>query len=127
MVRTHVRPPAEIVSPRVLAVLVASQLLFTGGDLLARANMSRLGFTASAFLAPWFVTWFVIRQLGGVGQLYVLARVPAGTTLSLFSASSIVLINVLAVLLLKEILSPLTYVGVSLAVAALLVLSFHPS
>jgi len=38
-----------------------------------------------------------------------------------------VLINVLAVLLLKEILSPLTYVGVSLAVAALLVLSFHPS
>jgi len=114
-------------TPRVFAVLIGSQLLFTTGDLLARANLSRVGFTTAAVLSPWFAIWLVVRQVGGIGQLYVLASTPAGTTLSLFSALSIVLINVLAVLLLKEVLSPMTYVGVSLAVAALLVLTFRPT
>jgi multidrug transporter EmrE-like cation transporter len=108
-----------------VVVVVATQLLFTAGDLLARANMKHQGFTASAFLTRWFLLYFVLRQLAMFGQLYVFSSVDLGRTMALFGASSIVLSNLLGLLLLSEVLSLGGYLGVALAVAAFIVLALR--
>jgi hypothetical protein len=106
-----------------LLVVVVTQLVFSIGDLMARANMRKHGFTAAAFLNLSFVVYIVSRQLATVGQLYVLASVPIGKTMALFGAASIILANVLGVLLLGDILSTRSYVGIALAVLAFTVMS----
>jgi multidrug transporter EmrE-like cation transporter len=106
-----------------IVVVVGTQLLFSVGDLMARANMRKHGFTAAAFLNLSFLVYIVSRQLATVGQLYVLATVPLGKTMALFGAASIILANVLGVLLLGDLLSPRAYAGIALAVLAFIVMS----
>ena len=112
--------PSVLKSPMV--VVVGTQLLFTVGDLMARANMRKHGFTAAAFLNLSFIIYMVTRQVATVGQLYVLASVPIGKTMALFGAGSIIFANVLGVLLLGDILSPRAYGGIALAVLAFVVM-----
>ena len=104
-------------------IIVATQLLFSAGDLMAHGNMRKYGFTATAFLKLWFVVYIVSRQVATVGQLYILATVPIGRTMALFGAASIVLANLLGVLLLGDFLSLRSYAGVVLAVLAFTVMS----
>jgi multidrug transporter EmrE-like cation transporter len=106
-----------------VAVIVASQALFTAGDLLARANMRRGGFTLATFLTWWFVIYFTLRTVAMFGQLYILANVPIGKSMALYGATSIALVNVLGVLLLGEVLGVRAYAGVSLAVLAFIVMA----
>jgi drug/metabolite transporter (DMT)-like permease len=117
-----VNPAGWLKSP--VVVVVGTQLLFSAGDLLARANMRRHGFTAAAFLNVSFLVYILSRQLATVGQMYVLATVPIGKTMALFGAASIVFANVLGVLLLGDFLSARSYAGIALAVSAFLVMSF---
>jgi len=105
------------------AVVVGTQLLFTIGDLMARANMRKHGFTAAAFLNLSFLIYILSRQVATVGQLYVLATVPIGKTMALFGAGSIILSNVLGVLLLGDLLSARSYAGITLAILAFVVMS----
>ena len=107
-----------------VVVVVGTQLLFSVGDLMARANMRKHGFTAAAFLNLSFLVYILSRQVATVGQMYVLATVPIGKTMALFGAGSIVLANVLGVLLLGDIVSMRSYAGIALAVMAFLVMSF---
>lgn len=106
-----------------LVAIVATQLLFTTGDLLARANMKRGGFQLANFLTGWFILYTLLRTFATFGQLYVLSSVPIGRSMALFGASSIALVNVLGVLLLGEVLSVGAYVGVAFAVGAFLVMA----
>jgi multidrug transporter EmrE-like cation transporter len=106
-----------------VVVVVGTQLLFTIGDLMARANMRKHGFTAAAFLNLSFLVYILSRQLATVGQLYVLATVPIGKTMALFGAGSIIMGNVLGVLLLGDLLSARSYAGIALAVLAFTVMS----
>ncbi len=108
-----------------LAIIVLTQILFTIGDLMARANMKQYGFTVAAFLTWWFVIYFLIRQVAMFGQLYIFSSIDLGKTMALFGATSIVLSNVLGILLLKELLSVQGYAGVTLAIMAFLVLAFR--
>lgn len=113
--------PSWIKSP--ILIIVGTQLLFTTGDLMARANMRKHGFTAAAFLNLTFLIYISSRQVATVGQLYILASVPIGKTMALFGAASIVLSNLLGVLLLGDFLSPRSYAGIALAVMAFIVMS----
>lgn len=105
-------------------VVVASQLLFTVSDLLGREIMPQYGFTAEAFLQPWFAFYIVIRTVATFGQLYVFTAVELGKTMALFGATSIVLANALGLLLLQEVLTVGEYIGVAVAVVAFLILAF---
>jgi len=107
-------------------VIVATQLLFTTGDLLARANMRHSSFALSTFLNWWFLAYFLIRQAAMFGQLYVLSALQVGKTMALFSATSIVVVNVLGVLLLGEVLSVQAYFAIALVVFAFILLSMSP-
>jgi hypothetical protein len=106
-----------------IVVVVGTQLIFTIGDLMARANMRKHGFTAAAFLNLSFLIYIVSRQVATVGQLYVLATVPIGKTVALYGAGSIIMGNILGVLLLGDLLSMRSYAGIALAILAFTVMS----
>ena len=106
-----------------LFILIGSQLLFTTSDVMARMHMSRNGFHVTTFLSLWFLIYVLLRTAATFGQLYVFTNVEVGKTMALFGAASIILANVLGLLVLKEVLSPIVYVGVSLAVIAFLILA----
>lgn len=107
-----------------LLVVIASQALFTAGDLLARWKMRQLGFATDSFLAWWFLGYFVLRTVAMFGQLWVLSRVDLSRTLPMFSATSVILSIALSVAVLHEGLTPRTVVGGGLAVAALVTLAW---
>jgi uncharacterized membrane protein len=113
------------VSP--LLIIILTQLLFTSGDLWARSVLVKQGFHLSTFLAPWFIGYVVLRTIATIGQLYVLSAVKLGHSMALFGATSIIVVNVLGFLVLKETLSPQAYIGVSCAVVAFCILAFRYS
>jgi hypothetical protein len=102
-------------------VVIASQPLFTAGDLLARLKMRQSGFEAGAFVSWWFAGYLLVRMLATFGQLWVLSKLVLGQTL--FAAASVVLSMVLSVTVLNEGLTTKTVVGGGLAVAALVALT----
>jgi len=107
-----------------LALVVLTQITFTAGDFLARANMKHFGFCKAAFFTWWFLIYFILRQIGMMGQLYVFSSVELGKTMALFGAISIVLSNLLGIFLLSELLSVGVYIGITLAILAFLALAF---
>jgi multidrug transporter EmrE-like cation transporter len=109
-----------------ILIVVAMQLLFTTGDLLARANMRHSPFALSTFLKWWFLVCFLIRQVAMFGQLSALSALQVGKAMALFSATSILVVNVLGVLLLGEVLSAQAYLAVGLVVFAFILLSMSP-
>lgn len=106
-----------------ILIIIVTQLLYTGSDLLARYNMPKLGFNFSAFFTSWFLIYFAIRTVAMFGQLYIFTTVELGKTMALFGAVSIILSNLLGFLILKEVLPVGVYVGVSFAVLAFLLLA----
>lgn len=107
-----------------LALVILTQITFTAGDFIARANMKEFGFCKAAFFTWWFLIYFILRQIGMMGQLYIFSSVELGKSMALFGATSIILSNLLGMLLLNEILSVGAYTGISLAIIAFLVLAF---
>jgi hypothetical protein len=69
-------------------VVIASQLLFIAGDLLARLKMRPYGLNAGAFASWWFAAYIVVRTPAMFGQLWVLSKLVLGQTLPLFAAAS---------------------------------------
>ncbi len=108
-----------------IGMLVFAQLCYSIGDLLARIYMPKYGFGPAAFFAPWFVWYMVVRTFATLGQLYVFTVVDLGKTSALFGAISIILANILGMLVLKEVLTPSAYIGVSLTIIAFMVLAFR--
>ncbi len=106
-----------------IIIIIATQILFTTSDLLARFYMPKQGFTLLSFLSVWFLFYFLIRIVAMFGQLYIFTVVELGKTMALFGAASIILANLLGFLVLKEVLSPFAYIGISLAVIAFVVLA----
>lgn len=104
-----------------ILIVVASQFLFTASDLMARHYMSTQGYRVATFFAWWFLLYAVIRTIATFGQLYIFTQTEVGKTMALFGATSLVLVNVLGFLILKEQLSLQVYFGVALAVTAILV------
>ncbi|MFS8639158.1 MAG: hypothetical protein FWJ74_13800, partial [Gemmatimonadota bacterium] len=91
--------------------IIGVQLLFTTGDLIARANLRAAGFTVGAFWSVWFVVYLTTRSLATIGQLYIFANVELGKSMAMFGAVAIVLSNLAGWLLLQERLTGLEYGG----------------
>lgn len=108
-----------------LLILVGMQLVYSISDFMGRYYMTKHGFHAASFFMPWFLWYQIIRQVAMFGQLYIFAVMPLGKTMAMMGATSIVISNVLGFLFLKELLSPIAYVGVTLAVIAILIMAFR--
>jgi hypothetical protein len=111
--------------PRVLLILVGTQLVYSISDFMGRFYMKQYGFRVAAFLTWWFLLYQLIRQVAMFGQLYIFANVELGKTMALLGATSIVISNILGILFLKEMLSPMAYAGVTLATIAILIMAFR--
>jgi len=83
--------------------------------------MSENGFKLSTFISVWFLAYTIIRIIATFGQLYIFTQLEVGRTMALFGASSLVLVNVLGLLILKEQMSLTVYFGIMLAILAILV------
>ncbi|MBP7830738.1 MAG: hypothetical protein KA248_12565 [Kiritimatiellae bacterium] len=110
---------------RILAILLGTQFLYSISDFMGRAYMARYGFRVAAFWSGWFLAYLVIRQVAMVGQLYLFAHVPLGKSMALLGAVSIVISNLLGWLFLGEVLSLYGYLGVFLAMTAILVMTLR--
>ena len=108
-----------------LLILIGMQLVYSISDFMGRYYMVKHGFHAASFFMPWFLWYQVIRQIAMFGQLYIFAVMPLGKTMAMMGAASIVISNILGILFLKEMLSPLAYIGVTLAVIAILIMAFR--
>lgn len=84
--------------------------------------MPKQGFVLATFFSGWFLAYFSIRIIAMFGQLYVFTTIELGKTMAMFGAVSIMTANMLGFLVLKEVLSPGAYMGISLAVVAYIVL-----
>jgi uncharacterized membrane protein len=104
-----------------IIIIIGSQVLFTLGDLLARSRMQTHGFTVSTFISWWFLAYILLRTFATFGQLYIFTQLELGKTMALFSASSLILVNILGFFVLGEKLSLPVYFGIMLAVAAILI------
>lgn len=104
-------------------ILIFTQILFTTSDLIGRYFMSKHGFTLSNFTSLWFLFYLLIRIPATFGQLYVFTQINLGKTMSLFGAVSIILSTALAFLLFKETITPTQYIGITLAILAILTLT----
>ncbi len=108
-----------------LLIIIGSQLLFTSGDLLARHYMPLQGFKLATFVSWWFLVYATIRTVATLGQLFIFTQMEVGKTMAMFGATSLVLVNVLGFMLLGEKLSPPIYLGIMLAVAAILIVGLN--
>jgi drug/metabolite transporter (DMT)-like permease len=107
-----------------LLVLIGSQMLFSGGDLLGRHYMQKLGFHWTTFASLWFVAYVSLRSAATLGQLFVFTHFQLGKTMALFATINLVLANVLGYLVLGEVLPPFAYVGIMMAIAAFFVVAY---
>lgn len=106
-----------------MAIIIGTQVLFTTSDLLARMYMPKQGFVMATFFSVWFLIYFLIRMIAMFGQLYIFTEIELGKTMALFGAVSIMLANILGFLVLKEVLSPGAYIGISFAIIAFIILA----
>ena len=107
-----------------ILILILTQLLFSAGDLMGRQYMSTHGFHLATFLSAWFILYLAIRIIATIGQLYVFSSLELGKTITLFAVTGLLLANLLGFLVLKEVLSPATYVGVVFAILAFVIIAF---
>jgi len=107
----------------IIAAVAISQALFLIGDYLARSNLKEHGFSLATFIAPWFVVYFAVRQFAMIGQLYVFANAELGKAAGFYGLVSLIMANVVGVLFLNDTLSTQAYIGISIAVLALVVLA----
>jgi uncharacterized membrane protein len=104
-------------------MLILAQVLFTISQLVARANLKRFGFHVSTLLEPWTLLFLALWITATAIQIYIFSRVYLGQAAAMFGAASLVLTNVLGVVLLREVLSPVSYLGVALAFSALTIMA----
>ena len=110
--------------PYIILILILIQLIFSAGDLMGRHYMSTQGFHLSSFVSSWFVLFLTLRIIAIIGQLYIFANLELGKTITLFTITGLLLANLLGFLVLKEVLSPITYIGIVLAILAFVIISF---
>ncbi len=108
-------------------ILIGAQLFFTTSDLLARHYVSLYGFRFQNFISLWFIAFILLKAFAITAQLYIFSQFQLGKTMALFGAVSIILSNVLGFLLLNEVLTLKEYVGIVLAIAAILVIALGRS
>lgn len=104
-------------------VVIVTQLLFSASDLLGRHYMSQQGFRFATFISWWFLAYQLIRFVATIGQLYVFTNLELGKTMTLFAASSLILINVAGYFLLGEVLTAKTYTAIVLVVLAFMLVA----
>ena len=108
-----------------IVVLLFAQGLFTGADVLARWSLAGEAFTLETLVGWWLAPFLVMKDLATLLLLYVYVHYKVGAAAAMVGSVSIVLGNALGFLFIGEVLSTSSYVGVVLAVMAVLLVAFR--
>jgi multidrug transporter EmrE-like cation transporter len=85
------------------SLVMATQIIFSSSDLLARWHFGSQEFRLAAFASGWVVIYFVIREVAGYLQIRVLASNQLGISMAIFSGAGIIISNVFGWLLFGEV------------------------
>jgi drug/metabolite transporter (DMT)-like permease len=109
--------------PVPIIMLLVSQICFTASDLWARSVLAQHGFRPETLFSWWFLGYSTLRTIATLGQLYGLSSIQLGRATGMLSAISVLLANALGFFVLREVLTPGQYAGVSLVAVAFLLLA----
>lgn len=115
-------PPSAVqtVSASPYAVLFIVQVLYIAADVLTKRALVVHGFGPAMLASSVFWSGSALRLIAITGQLWLMSQQPLGKTMTLLFVAGIITSNVLGWLLFQEVLALREYVGVALAIVALL-------
>jgi len=101
-----------------LAIFIA-QCFYTVADVFQKKVLGGAGFSVRTLLTPAFLATLLISGTGFVFQMYALAKVDLSRTIILLGVFGVVLAAVAGVVVFHDKLSLKNYVGIALAVIAI--------
>ena len=101
-----------------LAIFIA-QTFYTVADVFQKKVLGGLGFSAATLLNPKFLATLLISGTGFVFQMYALSKVELSRTIIMLGVIGVVLAAIAGVLVFQDKLSVKNYVGIALAVIAI--------
>lgn len=103
-------------------IMLAAQAFYSLSDLLKKIALRDLAFPA-ALANPKFLAVSAIALVGMLIQMYALSRYELSRTTIYLGVFALILTPVLGVLVLHEKLSPVNWVGVGLAIVAVVLVN----
>lgn len=92
-------------------------------DIIASHYMKNGGFNWTNIVSLWFLGYQAIRFIATIGQLYILANVELGKTITLFALAGLIFANLAGFLLFKEVYSIYVYIGIMLAITSFIIIA----
>lgn len=123
--RAHYYHVMHLLKQYPVIVAIMGQLVFSIADILGRANLRGKPFALETMEGKWLVPWLACHFFGMAVQVYLFTTVPLGRAIGLMALVSLVLSNLFGYMLLKEVLTPVQYLGLGFGVMALVCLSWN--
>jgi multidrug transporter EmrE-like cation transporter len=105
--------------PGILAIFVA-QCFYTVADVFQKKVLGGAGFSARTLLSIPFLATLLVSGTGFVFQMFALSKVELSRTIILLGVFGVVLAAIAGVLVFHDKLSVKNYVGIGLAVLAII-------
>lgn len=102
----------------IISVFIA-QVFFTTADALQKTVLKGRGFSWQTLLSAKFLLTLPIAAIGFVFLMYTLSRMDISRTIILLSVFGVILAAAVGVMFFKDALSLKNYVGIALAIAAI--------
>lgn len=103
--------------------LFVALALTMAGDTLVRRHFKMADFRITKLISWWFIGYLMMK-LTAIGiWVFLVSQYQIGRLVAMYGISSLLLNNVVGLFFLKEVLKPVQYVGLALAVIALALLS----
>lgn len=103
-----------------ILLIILAQALYSAGDLARKVIMNGRGFDLTLLLSiPVWLT-FVFSIVAFVIQMFVLKHYDFSRTITILASCGIIFSVILGALFFKEKFSPINYLGVALAIVAVI-------
>lgn len=105
--------------------LVAAQLLYTVSDVWKKVIFKAGGFSVATLIKPAFIAAMVLAGIGFLFQMYTLSKIDLSRTIISMGMMAVVFSACAGVFYLKESLTPANWIGVVMALAAIMLVNWR--
>ena len=106
-----------------ILLIFLAQLIYSTADLGQRFTATKYGYGWHLLTKPLFLLILAIPGLGLLLQIFVLSRYEVSKTITLLGIFAVIITPILGVLFLKERFTFTNWIGVALAVVAIVLVS----
>ena len=103
--------------------VVIAQLLYTVSDTWKKVIFNAQGFSPATLLKPAFIAAMLVALVGFLLQMYALSKIELSRTIVTLGMLAVVFSSAAGVFYLKEHLNTLNYLGIGLALAAIVLVN----